>query len=267
MNRINDAVHEIHHLDNVAAQDQWLNRIHPLPKLLVTICYISCITSFHKYNFTGTLSMALYPILLMTAGNVTWKSAWKGMKIVLLLACMVGIANPILDRTVLGNIGNISVTGGMISMMTLMMKGVFSVCASYILIVTTSVEDICSALRMLHISKMIVTMAMLIYRYIIVLLKETQRITTAYALRAPGQKGIHFKAWGPLLGQLLLRSIDRAQIVYESMILRGYDGTFFIRKKKKMGKGDMGYLCFWLGLIFVLRLIPVFEIIGKLFLS
>ena len=43
---------------------------------------------------------------------------------------------------------------------------------------------------------------------------------TAYALRAPGEKGIHFRAWGSLLGQLLLRSVDRAQLVYESMLLR-----------------------------------------------
>ena len=64
------------------------------------------------------------------------------------------------------------------------------------------------------------------YRYVTVLLEEVNRITQAYSLRAPNQKGIHYKVWGTLTGQVLLRSMDRANAVYESMLLRGYDGSF-----------------------------------------
>lgn len=63
-----------------------------------------------------------------------------------------------------------------------------------------------------------------VYRYISVLLAETQRVVQAYELRAPGQKGIHFKVWGSLMGQMLLRSMDRAEVIYESMCLRGFVG-------------------------------------------
>ena len=48
----------------------------------------------------------------------------------------------------------------------------------------------------------------------------------AYSLRAPNQKGIHISAWGSFLGQLLLRSMDRAQELYYSMLLRGFRGEF-----------------------------------------
>ena len=41
-----------------------------------------------------------------------------------------------------------------------------------------------------------------------------------------GQKGIHISVWGSFLGQLLLRSMDRAQALYESMELRGFCGEF-----------------------------------------
>jgi cobalt/nickel transport system permease protein len=51
-------------------------------------------------------------------------------------------------------------------------------------------------------------------------------MTEAYHLRAPGQKGIQVSAWGSFLGQLLLRSMDRAQELYAAMLLRGYDGEF-----------------------------------------
>lgn len=56
-------------------------------------------------------------------------------------------------------------------------------------------------------------------------------VVQAYELRAPGQKGIHFKVWGSLMGQMLLRSMDRAEVIYESMCLRGFDGVFRLKKR------------------------------------
>ena len=109
-----------------------------------------------------------------------------------------------------------------------------------------------------------VTMVLLIYRYVIVLLKEAERISQAYSLRAPAQKGIHYRAWGTLLGQLMLRSIDRAQTVYESMLLRGFDGSFHLSKKQKMDPGSAVYLAGWLGIVVLLRYVSVFKLAGSL---
>ena len=170
-----------------------------------------------------------------------------------MLVCLVGIANPFIDRKVLFQIGEFAVTGGMVSAVTLMLKGVFAVAASYLLMVTTAVEDLGYALRRLHIPKVFVTVLMLVYRYIIVLLKEIERMTDAYSLRAPGQTGLHYKVWGTMVGQLLLRSMDRAQIVYDSMMLRGYQGEFYLRCKKRAGVGDYLYAAVWVTVMLVLR--------------
>lgn len=151
-------------------------------------------------------------------------------------------------------------------MVTLMLKGVFSVLASYILIATTSIEKICYAMRLVHVPKIMVTQIMLTYRYIVLFLNEVDRITSAYALRAPNQKGIHFKVWGSLTGQLLLRSTDRATIVYESMTLRGYNGEFtYIGEKDKFKSGDAIFLIFFGALFILLRICPVIVVIGGLF--
>lgn len=106
-------------------------------------------------------------------------------------------------------------------MVTLIVKGIFTVCAAYFLIVTTLIEKICYGLRRLYIPKGIIIVIMLIYRYIIVLLEETELMIQAYKLRAPYQNEINIKVWGSFLGQLLLRSIDRAETLYESMLIRG----------------------------------------------
>ena len=94
--------------------------------------------------------------------------------------------------------------------------------ASFLLAATTSIEDICRALRQLHVPKVLTSLLLLTFRYISVLLDEAAIMTDAYRLRAPGQKGVHISAWGSFLGQLLLRSMDRATALYESMELRGY---------------------------------------------
>ena len=264
MSRINEAVHEIHHLDAMAQREGRINRIHPLSKLLVTVWYIAFTMLFPACDLSGTFCMILYPAVIMRAGNISVVRSIRKLGPVLLLVCAVGIANPFFDRAVLFRAGPLPVTGGMISMATLMLKGVFAVLASYLLILTTSMESIWYALRLLHVPKIMVTMVLLIYRYVIVLLKEAERISQAYSLRAPAQKGIHYRAWGTLLGQLMLRSIDRAQTVYESMLLRGFDGSFHLSKKQKMDPGSAVYLTGWLGIVVLLRYVSVFKLAGSL---
>lgn len=265
MSKLNDAIYEIDHLSEIAQQDQWINCIHPLVKFLLTILYIFIVVSFPKYNVSGLLSMAMYPLILFIVSDLSFKDALHRLRIVLPLVCVVGILNPFFDREVYSTIGSFQVTGGMLSMITLMGKGIFTVLASYILIATTTIEKICYAMRLNHVPKIMVTQILLIYRYIRVLLSEVKRITQAYSLRAPNQKGIHFKAWGSLVGQLLLRSMDRADIVYESMCLRGYNGEFDYGSIS-FQKSDAIYLIFWVALFIVCRLFPVFEWVGGLFI-
>ncbi|MCR5641512.1 MAG: cobalt ECF transporter T component CbiQ [Lachnospiraceae bacterium] len=265
MSKINQAIYEIQKLDAMAKEDRWMNNLHPLVKLVLTIYYITLTVSFHKYQVEGLLAMCIYPVACFIIGELSIRDALHRLRIVLPLVCIVGVLNPFFDRTPVGAFGGLMITGGMISMLTLMIKGVLTVFASYILIATTSVEGICYAFRLVHVPKIMVTQFLLIYRYMTVLLEETKRMTQAYALRAPGQRGIHISAWGSMVGQLLLRSMDRAQEVYESMCLRGFTGEFPQGKPKKQSRGDVGYLLFWLVLLFVLRTYPVFALIGGLF--
>ena len=53
MNRISDAVSEIYKLDMEAGKKGWLQEIHPLSKLLVTILFILLTVSFGKYDLSG----------------------------------------------------------------------------------------------------------------------------------------------------------------------------------------------------------------------
>ena len=230
MNRMGRAVNEIYTFETLAARDLWINRLHPLVKLLLTVGYIAVLVSFPKYELAGVLAMAVYLIVGFLLARLSLRSCLRRLRIVLPLVCMVGLANPFLDRTIVF-LGDFPVRGGLVSMLTLMLKGMFAVLASYLLIATTTLEQICWSLQILHVPRILVTQLLLTGRYVTLLLEEANRMTQAYALRAPKQRGVHIRVWGSLAGSLLLRSIDRAETVYESMTLRGFTGDFTYMKK------------------------------------
>ena len=227
MDKLSQAQSELREMDALAAADSPVHGLHPLCKLLVTVLYIGTVVSFPKYNFSGLVIMVLYPVLLFQAAGIPVGLCFYRLRIVLPLVCAVGLANPFLDHTPMMQLGTAVITGGMVSMFTLMMKGIFSLMASFLLIATTPIDTLCAALRKLHVPGMLVTLLLLTNRYIGVMLNEVSVMTDAYRLRAPGQKGIHISAWGSFLGQLLLRSMDRAEELYSSMRLRGFQGEFY----------------------------------------
>ena len=227
MDHLSSAQTELREMDALAASDSPVHRLHPLAKLLVTVLYIVVAVSFPKYNISGLMVLVLYPVLMFQAAKIPVSLCFYRLRMVLPIVLAVGIANPFMDRSPYMLLGNFLLTGGMVSMATLMLKGLFALMASFLLIATTPVDSLCAALRKLHMPPMLVTLLLLTYRYIGVMLNEVAVMTQAYKLRAPGQKGIHVSAWGSFLGQLLLRSMDRAEELYNSMQLRGFHGEFY----------------------------------------
>ena len=229
-----------------------MNNLHPLGKLLISVIYIFLVTSVGKYDVVTLILMSVYVIFAFIIGEFSVKEGIYRMRLILPLVMFVGVFNPFFDKSSV-MVAGFAVRGGIVSMLTLVIKGLYTVFAVYALIATTSIDDICYALRSIRVPKIIVIVIMLIYRYIDVMAGEADRIYTAYRLRAPGQKGIEYRSWGTLVGQWLLRSMDKAQIVYESMLLRGFRGDF-IPKKKGVKKLDVIYPLVWATVLLLIRL-------------
>lgn len=264
MNKMETALGELREMDELAAGDSPVHRLHPTAKLLTTIAYILLVVSFEKYDLSGLIPMALFPILLFQVSGIPMRTCFYKLRIVLPLVLAVGLFNPFFDRTVLLTMGTLAVSGGVISMLTLMLKGVLCLMGSFLLMATTSIDRLCAALRGLHMPRMPVTLLLLTYRYVGVMTRELAVMTDAYRLRAPGHKGVHPSAWGSFLGQLLLRSTDRAQELYASMLLRGYHQHFPYVDIRSFQAGDALYLIGCTGLFLTVRLLPVAQLLGSL---
>ena len=265
MGKINQGIFEIHEIDEMTQKNTVINQIHPLVKILITVIYIGIVVSYDKYNLSGLLPLFIYPVIVFSLAEIKiWKSI-KKLRMVLPVLCLVGILNPFFDHTIFFEIGSFIVTGGMISMITLIVKGIYTLLASFLLIATTGIEKICYALKVIKIPSIITTQLLLSYRYLTVLMEEANTVFEAYILRAPRQKGVGYKVWGSLLGQLLFRTLDRAAIIYDSMVLRGFSGDFFLANRKTVVGLDFLYFALWIFILISLRLVNVIEVAASFF--
>ena len=265
MDKLSRAQAELLEMDTMAAGTSAVHRLHPLCKLIVTIAYVFVVVSFHKYDFSGLAAMLFYPAVLFQMAKIPVHVCFYKLRAILPLVCAVGLANPFLDHTPLLQIGNLAVTGGMVSMLTLMLKGCLALMASFLLVATTPVDVLCGALRRIHVPAVLTTLFLLVYRYIGVLMGEASVMAQAYSLRAPGQKGIHISAWGSFLGQLLLRSMDRAQELYQSMVLRGFQGDFFYIELPKWRVDSVIFMSVSISFFVCVRFVNIAQLIGYFF--
>lgn len=265
MNKLGQATREIHISDNAGNSPAAGSGVHPLSHVLVTLFYILTVVSFSGYHLMGLAGMVLYLLARIMWHEICLGTMWKRIWPILLLTGAVGIVNPIINREVYAMVGDIVITYGMLSMITLMVKGIFCVMASYILAVTIGMGQICHALRLLHIPEELVTVIMLMHRYLMVLIKEVERLQQSYRLRAPNQKGLQFGTWGSFVGLLLLRSMDRAEEVYESMKLRGFQGRMRVSSLNSSRGKSILYVLLWAMCFLLLRMFPVFQIVGNFF--
>ncbi|MBO4361068.1 MAG: energy-coupling factor transporter transmembrane protein EcfT [Eubacteriaceae bacterium] len=265
MNKIDSAISEFRQMDELASGNSPVHRLEAGIKLAVTVFYIICVVSVDKYRLSMLTMMIFYPLLMFQAAGLSMSGFFYKLRYVLPLVCMVGVFNPLLDTSPMMSFGNVSVSGGMISMLTLMGKGIFCLMASYVLVATTRFDSICAALGRAHVPRVMVTLMLLTYRYVSVMMQEVSVMSEAYALRAPGQKGIHISAWGSFLGQMLLRSMDRAQELYSSMLLRGFDGAFRYASGERAKTRDFVFLTLCLLSFAVMRFVDIPELIGSFF--
>lgn len=167
-------------------------------------------------------------------------------------------------------LGDFSITSGMLVFFSVLFKTYLCVMAVLLLVATTPVVSLTDSLRLLRVPLVFINVFEMTYRYIGTLLEQTNSMYTAYRLRGGRKKGVELRHMGPFLGQLLLRSFDRAERVYSAMQCRGYALRCTHRTLPRMVPADWLYLVFVCGAIVLFRIINIAvlwnEFLGGLFI-
>lgn len=222
MNSFVKAIFDLDELEQYGRRPLAVNKWSPVLKILWTLAFIVLVSAVGKYSLSRVLVLAVYPVLMVAYLDIPYKNFLSKLLIPAVLSISLGIANPFFDRAIVLNLGGFGISGGVLSLITLFIKGMLTVSASLILVSTTSISGIGDGLLAMKVPKRLVMLLLLMYRYITVLLNETGRTIEAYQLRSGGRKGIHISSWGSLVGQIMIRSYRRSEEIYNAMQLRGY---------------------------------------------
>jgi cobalt/nickel transport system permease protein len=245
MANIVEPLYNIRLLDDLAQGESLIHQLHPLVKIVTTMIYLVIVLSFGRYEVIPLLPFIFYPVIIIALAELPLGPIMKRVLILQPLVIGIGILNPVFDQQSIV-IGGITLARGWITFLSILLKSILTITISLLLIATTGMDRLAAAMRSLKVPKILVLQILLTYRYISLLIEELARMVRAYSLRAPGQKGIEFKAWGSFAGQLLLRTYDRAQRVYESMVLRGFNGDYNPGNITAIYSRDIVYLAGWI---------------------
>ena len=222
MTDIHSKLHTIYSLEQLSGGSSCIHRVHPLAKLAVTACYLLCVASMGRYSFFALAPYVFYPVIVMALADVPFGMVLRRAAAALPFCLFAGVTNLLWDRAPVLRLGGLAISGGLLSLLTILLRTLLCVSAVLILVAVTPLPALTGQLRRLHVPTVLVTLFEMIYRYIGTLLEEAASMRTAYVLRRGGQKGIPLRDAGVLIGQLLLRSFARAGRIYTAMQCRGY---------------------------------------------
>lgn len=265
MTNIKSKISEIYSIEQLAQGTTVISNRHPFVKLISTVVFIVLVVSFDRFALRRLIPFIFYPVILMAISETPWPVVLRRVALALPFVLLAGISNIIFDRTIVLTLGGIAVSSGAVSFFVLVYRSFLCVTAVLILVAVTPFSQLTQQLRRLRVPDIFVSLFEMIYRYIGVLLEEASCMYTAYMLRSTKHRGLQMKHMGSFVGQLLIRSFDRAERIYNAMKCRGYNGGFRMKKSRPLEAADYLYLMLACAPFMLLRIFDVTILFERLF--
>jgi len=257
------AYYSLGQLDRLSYQDTFVHRLDPRAKVVATLAFIFTVVSYSKYEVIALAPFFLFPVLLVSLGDIPALFLLKKVLIVSPFAFFIGMFNPIFDPGTVMFLG-VEMSAGWISFLSILVKFSLTISVALLLIATTSFPGVCHALRRFGLPVLFVSQLLFLYRYLFVLLEETMRIIRARDMRSFGKRSIDFRTAIRIIGMLFLRTVERAERIYSAMLPRGFTGDIPSMKRHLFRVEDLVFVLVAIFVTIFFRVAPVPELIGRL---
>lgn len=266
MARIDVALRDLRSLEALAARDTPLRRIDARAKVVTTLLFLIVVVSFDRYAVAALLPLAVYPVALAALGDVPVRTLLHKLLLAAPFAVLVGIFNPLVDRAPMLVFADTIVAAGWVSFTSILLRFALTVGAALVLLAGTGIHGLCVALTQLGVPQVFTVQLLFLFRYAFVLGGEAARMSTARELRSNG-RALALSAYGPLLGNLLLRAFERAQRVHLAMVARGFDGEPRSLTAPRWTSRETTFTLFWVLYFALVRSVDLPQALGRLLLG
>jgi cobalt/nickel transport system permease protein len=233
------------YLDELGQRDSPVHRLDARAKTIVTALFIVFVMSVPRYDVSALIPFALYPAALLTLGRIPLRALSGKLLVALPFALAVGGLNPFFDHRPVAALGPFALSGGWCSFASIGVRFVLTVSAALALVACTGMQRLCAGLERLGVPRVFAVQLLFLYRYLFVVVDEGARMLRSLRLRSAGAQPVRLRVYGLLVGQLLLRSLARAERVYGAMRARGFDGEIRILGSASPRWTDVAFVVGW----------------------
>lgn len=216
-----DASQQFRQMDRFSCGNTGIHRLDARIKIGAFLVYQICVLSWPPQEITGLLPFFLFPVCVIRLAGLPLGYLLKRTLWLLPVAVMIGLFNPLVDRTPMGEWFGIPVTQGMISFISIILRCMLTILGAFTLLASTGFAPLCRGLRQLGAPRILITLMTFLYRYAFILVDECQHMLMAFRSRQGGSGPIPLSTWGAMAGQLLLRTFGRAERIYQAVLCRG----------------------------------------------
>jgi len=263
MPSIDGAILDFKRLDLLASGDTGLHKLDARAKVIVTALFVILVVSHGRYEISALFPFFIFPAALIAAGNLPLTYIARKILLLCPFVIVVGIFNPVIDRTIVLHLGTLPISGGWLSFFSIITRSILTVGSAFTLLALTGFPGVCRALEQLGMPRPFAVQLLFLYRYIFVLTEEGGRAARARQLRSCGKKGMGVKSFGSLIGTLLLRTWQRAERVHIAMLSRGFDGRFHSSRQTSFGRHELIFVAGWAAFLITLRTTDLARTIGS----
>ena len=250
-------------LDRLSYKNSLVHRLDPRAKLIATLFFLFTVISFSKYEVSALIPFFLFPVLMMTIGEIPFLFILKKVLLVSPFAVFIGIFNPLFDTGQVMVSSGFTISAGWFSLFSILLKFVLTISAALLLIATTPFPSVCHGLRSLCMPSVFVAQLLFLYRYIFVLAEEAMRMVRARDMRSFGARGTDIKVFVRLIGTLFLRTFERAERIYSAMLSRGFRGDIPVLIPTHIKAADLLFVTVTISFTLLFRFYPVTEGVGR----
>lgn len=266
-NKLQQVLCELDAMERTAQGQSPLHLLDARAKLLVTVVFLVTMLSVPLYRLSEILLYFVFPILSASMGGVGYAAIFRRSLFVLPFVTLIGLFNIFYDREPFFFIGRVAITGGWVSFLSIVLRGLLSVQALLVLIAGTGYYNLCRSMQQLGVPSLFTAQLLFVYRYLYVLIEESLALSRARDARSFGRKSYPLTVWGTLIGQLLLRTFDRADRIGRAMYARGFTGRIpsCSFRRRTWESRDTVYLVLWSAALILMRVLMPVETFASMF--
>jgi cobalt/nickel transport system permease protein len=257
--------------DRYQRRDSLIHRLDPRLKVVATVLFILSNVLLPDGAWAafvlGWLLVILANLLAQLGAGFSFKRSYIALPFALAaFSVLFSLPGQPLWSGKFGPWELVMTEAGLLRFASILVRSWLSIQMAILLVSTTRFPDVLHALQHLRVPAILVSIISFMYRYLFVLADEALRLLRAREARSarmperPGGGSISWRARvaGNMAGQLFLRSYERSDRVYQSMLARGYSGNPLTLNPHQMQSVD------WIAGGWILAALLLIQLAGQL---